>query len=87
MEHTISLGLLLRNNFLTLTDIYWAGSLLPEILLTVQILSTQLQIPSTQSTKYRHMSTDIDFNVIFPVFSIEFQGISRIIRISSICRQ
>ena len=61
---------------LTLTEaaIYWAGSLLPEILLTVQILSTQLQILSTQSTKYRQMSTNIDFNVIFPGFSTEFQG-------------
>ena len=42
-------------SLLTLTeaDIYWARSLLPEILLTVQIMSTQLQILSTQSTKYR----------------------------------
>ena len=39
--------------FLTEADIYWAGSLLPEILLTVQILSTQ-------STKYRQMLTNID---------------------------
>ena len=62
-------------------DIYWAGSLLPEILFTVQILSTQLQILSTQSTKYRQMSTNIDFNVIFPGFSTEFQGFSRNSRI------
>ena len=72
-------------------DIYLAGSLIPEILLTVQILSTQLQILSTQSTKYRQMSsnidkcqqisTNIDFNVIFPGFLTEFQGFSRISRI------
>ena len=80
-------------SLLTLTeaDIYLAGSLLPEILLTVQILSTQLQILSTQSTKYRQMSsnidkcqqisTNIDFNVIFPGFLTEFQGFSRISRI------
>ena len=52
----------LTTSLLTLTeaDIYWAGLLLPEIILTVQILSTQLQILSTQSTKYRQMSTNID---------------------------
>ena len=83
----------LMASLLTLTeaDIYLAGSLLPEILLTVQILSTQLQILSTQSTKYRQMSsnidkcqqisTNIDFNVIFPGFLTEFQGFSRISRI------
>ena len=73
----------LTTSLLTLTeaDIYWAGSLLPEILLAVQILSTQLQILSTQSTKYQQMSTNIDFNVIFPGFSTEFQGFSRNSRI------
>ena len=83
----------LMASLLTLTeaDLYFAGSLLPEILLTVQILSTQLQILSTQSTKYRQMSsnidkcqqisTNIDFNVIFPGFLTEFQGFSRISRI------
>ena len=73
----------LTTSLLTSTeaDIYWTGSLLPEILLTVQILSTQLQILSTQSTKYRQKSTNIDFNVIFPGFSTEFQGFSRNSRI------
>jgi len=73
----------LMTSLLTLTeaDIYWVGSLHPEILLTVQILSTQLQILSTQSTKYRQMLTNIDFNVIFPGFSTEFQGFSKNSRI------
>ena len=73
----------LTTSLLTLTeaDIYWAGSLLPEILLTVQILATQLQILATQSTKYRQMSTNIDFNVIFSEFSTELQRFSKNSRI------
>ena len=55
MERTISLGLLSLNDFLTLTeaDIYWAGSLLPEILLTVH--------PTTDIVYLIHkISTNVD---------------------------
>ena len=105
MERTISLGLLLLNDFLVLTlteaDIYWAGSLLLEILLTVQILSTQHDtILSTQSTKYRgnvdkyrlycYFSRILNrISRVFPGISrilLNIQGFSRISRISRICR-
>ena len=77
MERTISLALLLLNDFLT--HFNWSWHLLGRVATPRD--PTHCTDPVYPIHKYRQMSTNIDFNVIFPGFSTEFQGFSRNSRI------